>query len=188
MVDAHNINNILSECKYEGEIGLLSIDIDGNDYWVWKSLDIVKPDIVICEYNAVFGDIYPVTIPYEADFFRTRAHYSNLYFGAGIKALEMLASQKGYRLIGSNSAGSNAFFLRDDLFGHIGDRIERMQARSSLARESRDDSGRLTFLGGLQRLEAIKDMPVLRLDTQKVVPLGSLRPLYGEEWRSQMGE
>lgn len=59
-----NINSTITNSGFSGKIGILSIDIDGNDYYIWEAIDAVKPDIVVCEYNAVFGDIYPITIPY----------------------------------------------------------------------------------------------------------------------------
>jgi hypothetical protein len=77
-----NINNLIESRKFVGEIGLLSIDIDGNDYWIWEEINIINPVIVVCEYNAIFGDIHPIVIPYDPGFYRTQAHYSNLYFGS----------------------------------------------------------------------------------------------------------
>lgn len=181
-----NINAIISQAGFGECIGLLSIDIDGNDYWVWNSIEGVKPHIVVCEYNAVFGDMYPVTIPYDDGFRRTAAHPSNLYFGAGIKALELLAGKKGYVLLGSNSTGTNAFFVRSDLYGYVADAIEDTRPLPSLLRESRDSSGRLTFVSGLQRFDLIKNLPVFRIDTEEVIPLGSIQPVYSDEWVSLM--
>jgi hypothetical protein len=165
---------------------LLSIDIDGNDYWIWEVLDVVDPDIVVCEYNSVFGDVYPITVPYSENFNRTRAHPSNLYAGAGIKALNLLASQKGYRLVGSNGAGNNAFFLREDLFPIVDDLVNEKNARPSLFRESRDDEGQLTYAGGLSRVELIKEMPVFNVETGKTCSLGSYPDLYSELWLGVM--
>src|SRR6266850_4105034 len=55
-VDRENINQIISDNGFSGELGILSIDIDGNDYWIWECLSVVNPVIVIVEYNSVFGD------------------------------------------------------------------------------------------------------------------------------------
>ena len=110
-IDRENINDLFSRAGFGGEIGLLSIDIDGNDYWVWEAIDIVKPVVVVCEYNAVFGDIYKLTVPYRNNFQRTKAHFSNLYFGASLPALIDLAQRKGYVFAGTNSNGCNAFFI-----------------------------------------------------------------------------
>src|SRR6266404_297437 len=67
-INRDNINDLLAEAGFTGEIGLLSIDIDGNDYWVWEKLEVVDPVIVIVEYNSIFGSDLAVTIPYDPKF------------------------------------------------------------------------------------------------------------------------
>ncbi|MFM6253830.1 MAG: hypothetical protein ACKPEQ_32600, partial [Dolichospermum sp.] len=84
------------------------MDIDGNDYWVWQAIDCINPAIVISEYNFRFGANKAVTVPYDASFVRSKAHYSNIYYGASLKALCILADKKGYAFVGCNSAGNNA--------------------------------------------------------------------------------
>lgn len=113
-VTAENINHLLAENGLSGEIGLLSIDIDGNDYWVWDAIDVVDPVIVTVEYNHRFGAKDAVTIPYDPGFDRGTAHPSKLYFGASLKALCLLAEKKGYAFVGCNRNGVNAFFVRRD--------------------------------------------------------------------------
>src|SRR5215469_443372 len=90
-VATENINDLLTGAGISGEIGLLSIDIDGNDYWVWDAITAVSPIILICEYNGVFGNVWPITIPYSREFVRSRPEFHNLYFGASITALQSLA-------------------------------------------------------------------------------------------------
>lgn len=107
-----NINNLLTENGIVGEIGILSIDVDGNDYWIWNAINVINPAIVIVEYNHRFGRDMAVTIPYEESFDRAKAHPSRLYFGASLKALCCLGDKKGYAFIGCNSNGVNAFFVR----------------------------------------------------------------------------
>ena len=109
-----NINGLLRENGITGEIGLLSIDVDGNDYWIWNAIDVISPVIVVVEYNHRFGSDIAVTIPYEESFSRVRAHPSKMYFGASLKALCRLAAKKGYAFVGCNSNGVNAFFVRTD--------------------------------------------------------------------------
>ena len=92
-VTAENINTLIRDNGFAGEVGILSIDIDGNDYWVWKAISCVQADIVICEYNSRFGSERAVTIPYDPNFYRTEAHSSNLYFGASIRALTLLGQK-----------------------------------------------------------------------------------------------
>ncbi len=112
-ITGENINNLLEQAGVKGEIGLLSIDIDGNDYWVWKAINVIDPQIVVCEYNSLFGPDVKVTIPYYKNFDRFKAHYSGQYFGASIAALTGLADEKGYCLAGSNVTGSNLFFVKN---------------------------------------------------------------------------
>ena len=69
---------------------------------------------MVCEYNAVFGDLNQITIPYNDTFSRQFYHHSNLYFGCSIMALSQLAKNKGYLFLGTNSNGNNAFFIRKD--------------------------------------------------------------------------
>ncbi|HEY7769683.1 hypothetical protein, partial [Longimicrobium sp.] len=107
-----NINGILRDAGMTGEIGLLSVDIDGNDYWVWDAIDVVQPTIVVAEYNYRFGPRATVTVPYAADFSRFEAHPSWIYYGASLGALCHLAERKGYDFVGCGRAGVNAFFVR----------------------------------------------------------------------------
>ena len=110
-----NINQVFHDNDCTGEIDLLSIDIDGNDYWIWESISVVNPRVVVVEYNASFGDSRSVTVPYEPDFYRFNKHKSGWYHGVSLKALERLAKVKGYDLVGCNSDGVNAFFVRTDI-------------------------------------------------------------------------
>ncbi len=181
-----NINELISTHGFGGKIGVLSIDIDGNDYWVWESIAAAAPDIVVCEYNAVFGDLHPITIPYDPDFSRTRSHASNLYFGASIRALCQLAARKGYDLVGTNRAGVDAFFVRKDLMSLIDSSIASKEPFNSSMRESRDEDGGLTYISGLERSKLIADLPVVRVDTMEEMKLGELQPLYSPRWRAAM--
>jgi len=113
-VTQDNINELLRENGVTGEIGLLSIDIDGNDFWVWRAIEVINPVIVVIEYNHRFGQQAAVTIPYKEKFDRTRTAQAPIYFGASLQALCWLAKRKGYVFVGCGSSGVNAFFLRRD--------------------------------------------------------------------------
>ena len=118
-IDSDNINLLFAQNGFfKEDVGLLSIDIDGNDYWVWDKISDIEPVIVIVEFNSVFGAIHAVTVPYDPKFLRNKAHSSCLYFGASLRALELLGKHKCYALVGCNSAGNNVFFvLLDHLNG-----------------------------------------------------------------------
>lgn len=110
-----NINQVIKENGFTGEIDVLSIDIDGNDYWLWEAIDVVSPGIVVVEYNASFGPDRSITVPYDPGFVRYDKHSSGFYYGASLAALSHLGSKKGYQLVGCDYSGVNAFFLREDL-------------------------------------------------------------------------
>jgi len=118
-VARENINDFIRNSGCEGEIDLLSIDIDGNDYWIWEAVTACSPRLVIIEYNSLFGPDRAVVVPYDPEFDRHRfveaAEGGHYYFGASLQALSRLAEQKGYRLILTEPRGVNAFFLRNDV-------------------------------------------------------------------------
>lgn len=173
-VDRDNINELFEEAGFTGEIGLLSVDIDGNDYWVWEAIHVVNPVLVTVEYNSVFGAEHAITIPYDPDFYRTKAHSSNLYWGTSLKALCLLAEKKGYAFVGCNSAGNNAHFVRKDKVGGLPVLTAEQGYVESKFREARDNNSNLTYLSGYQRVEAIQDMFVVDVQNDKIIKLGEL--------------
>lgn len=112
-----NINDLISTHGYAGEVDLFSLDLDGNDYWIWEAVTAASPRVLILEYNSMFGPERSVTIPYDAQFDRHRHH--SMYFGASLTALTRLSARKGYRLVAVEPAGVNAFFLRHDVATHV---------------------------------------------------------------------
>ncbi len=170
-ITRENINSLISNSGINGEIGILSIDIDGNDYWVWEKIDAVDPAIIICEYNSLFGNKFPISIPYNSDFFRTTAHFSNLYFGVSLPALVKLAERKGYDFVGSNSAGSNAFFVKKEL----SEKLKKYSAEDGyhkiISRQSRNKNGELTFLNWKESRGILKDMEVVNTETGLAIKL-----------------
>ena len=173
-ITRENINQLFLDNGFSGEIGLLSVDIDGNDYWVWQAINAVNPVIVVVEYNSVFGSKHAVSVPYDPGFVRTQAHYSNLFWGASLKAFYTLAAQKGYVFVGCNSNGNNAYFIRKNRVGKIPVVSLEEGYVESHFRESRDMNGNLTFLRGNQRFEAIKELQVVDVQTGLTVHLRDL--------------
>jgi len=174
MITAENINSVLRENGMEGEIGLLSVDIDGNDYWVWKAIDAVRPDIVVCEYNSLFGATRAVTVPYTPDFSRGAKHSSNLYFGASLSALCTLAQTKGYSLIFSNSSGCNAFFVRNERLGDLKPQSAAQAYVKSSFREARDADTKLLFLSHEEGKKLIGHLPLVELESGKTITVADL--------------
>jgi hypothetical protein len=115
-ITAENINQLFAKYGVPKEFDLLSIDIDGNDYWVWKAIEGYRPRVVVIEYNACFPAEVSQTIPYKADFVWDKTDY----YGVTLLALQKLGTQKGYTLIGTDPHGVNAFFVLDELVpGHF---------------------------------------------------------------------
>ncbi|ACV63600.1 conserved hypothetical protein [Desulfofarcimen acetoxidans DSM 771] len=170
-ITRENINDVIALAGISGDIGLLSIDIDGNDYWVWSIIDVISPRIVICEYNSVLGSDYAITVPYDPHFIAAHAHYSGMYLGCSLPALCKLADSKGYNFIGSNSSGCNAFFIRKDLSHPFNAVTAKQGYVESKIRTSRDKYGDLTYLSGKDRLDVIADLDIYDLE------LGTTRPL-----------
>lgn len=171
-IDKDNINNLLSSSALGKELGILHVDLDGNDYWIYKEIDAISPIIVILEYNSVFGIDRAITIPYDKTFYRTKAHDTNLYYGASIRALHKLSKDKGYAFIGCNSAGNNAYFVRKD---KLNDTVRETSLESgyvlSKFRESRGKDGKQTYLNGSNRIETIRGLPVYNTETNQIEEL-----------------
>ncbi|MBG9944223.1 hypothetical protein ABE237_16080 [Brevibacillus formosus] len=106
-----NIARLLEENGVPKEFDLLSIDIDGNDYWVWQALSAYTPRLVVIEYNASFPPPQKMVIVYQPDF----KWGGTTYFGASLSSLAILGTRLGYALVGTDSKGVNAFFVRRDL-------------------------------------------------------------------------
>lgn len=96
------------------DLGILSIDVDGNDYWFLEQLIVANPAIIVAEYNSSFG-LQSITVPYDPSFDRTKKHPSWTYYGASLSAIHHLCNQHGYSLIEISNSGVNAFFVRTDL-------------------------------------------------------------------------
>ncbi|WP_448208337.1 hypothetical protein [Azospirillum sp. sgz302134] len=185
-ITAENINDLLEQNGFSGPLGILSVDIDGNDYWVWKNVTAADPAIVICEYNPILGDTRPVVVPYEPAFTRFAAHHSGLYFGASIMALRHLAEQRGYEFLGTNSSGINAFFVRRDLADSVLPYLEEIKAFPSRHRDSRDTEGKLSYATGVERFALISDMPVIDVATGETLALKDIEKPYSDAWLAEM--
>ena len=162
-----NINNIIKKFDIPRKLGLLSLDIDGVDYWVLSKLSALDPTIIVCEYNSLFGQKKSVTVPYKNNFIRSEEHYSNLYYGASINAFIDLMKKKNYFFVGSNSAGNNAFFVKKNLWNKVKKLIIKKKVFVSKFRESRNKKGELTFLEKKKSLELIKNKFIIDLKNKR---------------------
>ncbi|MDP1728352.1 MAG: hypothetical protein Q8M15_16330 [Bacteroidota bacterium] len=167
-----NINQTLIANGFEGEIGILHIDIDGNDYWLWDSIEVVNAKIVIMEYNSVFGNKAAISVPYQDDFFVSDAHFSNLYFGASLKAMCHLAKLKGYSFVGSNSHGNNAYFVQTHL---LNEWVQLKTADEGYIncnfRQNRDKDGKFTLKRDEEMIHQCGDLDVIDVISNIKSPL-----------------
>lgn len=173
-ITAENINQLFQQNNVPARVGLLSIDIDGNDYWVWKSIQSIDADIVIAEYNSLFGNELAITIPYQADFSRVQAHYSCLYWGASLPALCQLADEKGYAFMGCNNNANNAYFVKKEMLSYIPN-LKPLSPqegyKESRFRQSRDKNGNLTYLSNSDARKLISGMPVFDITKNQLITL-----------------
>lgn len=113
-----NVNQVIEDHGFTGEVDLLSIDVDGVDYWLWDAINVVTPRVVVVEYQDILGPNLSLTVPYSDEFsaksFPTTEGLPN-FAGASLTAFVRLGRSKGYRLVGVNRYGYNAFFIRKDL-------------------------------------------------------------------------
>jgi hypothetical protein len=161
---------------------ILSLDLDGIDYWILDQLDLRGVRVVVVEYNPLLGAERAVSVPRAENFDRSEQHYTRLYFGASLKAWIHLLGQKNFVLVGSNRQGNNAFFV-DAISA---DRVPVVPVDTTdlspfvqwNVRESRDSSGELSYLSHHERISAMSDMPVIDVVTGEVL---TIRDLYASE-------
>lgn len=109
-ITAESVNQLVADAGLRGPIDLLSLDLDGNDYWIWKALDVVEPLVVVCEVNNAVPPDLAVTIPYDPNF--VLDSFANDFRSVSLSAMVALGREKGYRLVGTHRFGFNAFFIK----------------------------------------------------------------------------
>ena len=173
-ITTSNVNKIFKENNFYENIGLLSIDIDGNDYWIWNSISIINPVIVVIEWNSVFGFKKEITTPYDDNFDRFRYHHSGICWGSSISALKRLGNQKGYIMVGSNSAGNNLYFVRTDRAAGLKDLTNEESYIKAIFSDSRDKNNNLNYLKNLEKIKEIQECKVLDLNNNLLVKISEL--------------
>ncbi len=106
-----NINDLVFSNQSKESLDFFSLDVDGNDYWILKELDVEKINVICCEYNHYLGNNVSKTIPYNPDHSWT----NNGCFGASLNAITELMNKKGFSLIAVESSGTNAFYIKNNL-------------------------------------------------------------------------
>jgi len=115
-ITRENVNELIAATGTTGEVDLFSLDIDGNDYWVWEALSVIQPRVCILETHNVIPSDLALSMPYQPGFsFWDLPENIRDFRGASLKAFAKLGARKGYRLVGANRLGFNAIFIREDL-------------------------------------------------------------------------
>jgi hypothetical protein len=146
-VTCENINELIESNGFKEEIGLLSIDIDGNDYWIWNAIDVTSPQVVIIETHNEFG-LENIVVPYDPNYSFPGKH--PIYHGASPIAMNKLANKKGYRLVGANELGFNFIFVKN---GILDNELPEVSVESLLKHPSVEE--------GHKKFEPIKDWKYL---------------------------
>jgi hypothetical protein len=136
-ITAENVNELITQSGAAGPIDLLSLDIDGMDYWVWKAITVIQPQVVVCEIHNPIPADKALTVPYSPDFVLKTEDYA----GASLAAMCKLGKEKGYRLVGTHRFGFNAFFVKHGVGVEFFPEVEAasclMDPFSQLARRER---------------------------------------------------
>ncbi len=112
------VNDLIIDNGFSSGIDLLSLDLDGVDYWIWEGITAIEPRVVVLEYQDILGPERSWTVPYSDGFSASRYSMTESmpnFAGASLRAFVNLGRRKGYRLVGVNRYGFNAFFMRDDI-------------------------------------------------------------------------
>ena len=171
-ITADNINSIFSSAGFTSRVGILSTDIDGVDYWILEKIQL-PADIIVVEYNDFLGD-QPVSVPYKSDFNRHDASPHGIYWGASLAAFRHLLEKRGYKFVGTNLIGVNAFFVHGDHADSISQWLGNVISNRCIMREARDAEGQLAFAQYSTFAANIAGLPLVRVDTGETVKAGDV--------------
>lgn len=114
-ITKENVNKLIQDEGYSGNIDLLSLDIDGNDYYIMEAIDVIQPRVIICETHNVIPSDLSITIPYKSDFNKIKTDVHPDFQSVSLLAMKKLLNKKGYRLIGGHSHGFNVVFVQNNI-------------------------------------------------------------------------
>ena len=170
-VSSKNIVDILFSNSFGNNVDILSLDIDGIDYWIIDALPEKFSKIAVLEYNSIFGSSFEVTVPNIENFDRKKYHYSHLCYGASLKALIKLMKRKKYEFVGTNIACHNAFFILESEVKKLNltlpDTNDLTKYSTSHLSDSRSVDGKLNYLSGEQKLKEIENCEVIDLSDKE---------------------
>lgn len=174
-VTPSNISSVIKNYGFDNKLHLLSIDIDGNDYWVLKNIDLKSTDIVIAEYNPLFGSKLHLTIPQDDTFDRNK--YNKLFYGASLPAMIELLKSKEYFFIGANKACNNAFFVHKknkDFFLDM--KIDKLEEYTNFTfRELKKNSLKENQISTL--VESIENFEIYDLEKKQIIKVKEIKDI-----------
>jgi hypothetical protein len=176
-ITTDNILEIYREAEdFMSGVDILSLDFDGNDFWLMENIPLDRISIVVVEYNPLLGYRHPVSIPLDNKFERGKSHYSHLYYGASILAWILHFKAQGFGLVGTNRAGNNAFFVKDILY----DKVKTLKEITVedlprwRVREARDMHGNLSYSLLSEQIEKISHLEVANTISGEIMTVGQL--------------
>lgn len=165
-ITAENINSLVSSLMKKmdiNELDILSIDIDGNDYYIAEKLLKIHPKVLIIEVNDIYGPDKKMTTPYNPSFYRYKYHYSGSIYGASYSLLCSLLTSNGYKLFAHVSSGNNLIFVRESEWDKVAvyssENLRKFKYFSY--RESSDRNGKKTYLNFNQKKNFLYDVQVI---------------------------
>ena len=171
-VSSENIVKVLNTYDFNNNFNLLSLDVDGIDYWILKNIDLDRSDIAVVEYNPLFGADHSLTIPDINNF--DRNNYRKIFYGASLRAMIDLMNSKNYFFVGANKACNNAFFINkrnQHLFSNI--TLENLNEYTNFKfRELKKNNPSKNKISNLINL--IEDFEIFELKTKKLMKIKDL--------------
>ena len=168
-----NISTVINSYGFKNDCNLLSIDIDGNDYWVLKNIELSHVDIVVAEYNPLFGSNLSLTVPQDDNFDRNR--FKKIFYGASLTAIIELMESKGFMFVGANSACNNAFFInknKKEFFSNL--KVEELKEYTKFTfREIKENSYKENQISNL--IDKIEDFEIYDLSKKKTFKIKALK-------------
>ena len=168
-----NISSIINSYGFKNDCNLLSIDIDGNDFWVLKNIELSHVDIVVAEYNPLFGSNLSLTVPQDDNFDRNR--FKKIFYGASLTAIIELMESKGFMFVGANSACNNAFFINKNKKEFLSNlKVEESKEYTKFTfREIKENSYKENQISNL--IDKIEDFEIYDLSKKKTFRIKELK-------------
>jgi len=168
-----NISSVINSYGFKNDCNLLSIDIDGNDFWVLKNIELSHVDIVVAEYNPLFGSNLSLTVPQNDNFDRNK--FKKIFYGASLTAIIELMESKGFMFVGANSACNNAFFInknKKEFFLNL--KVEELKEYTKFTfREIKENSYKENQISYL--IDKIEDFEIYDLNKKKTFKIKELK-------------